>query len=91
VPTKKLITIIKKIAPRTKLVGFKLEDNLEKKSIVQKAKKLILAANCDWVIVNSIKNNKYLGFIVDKNLKVSKANNSREALAREIVSTLGAC
>jgi phosphopantothenoylcysteine decarboxylase / phosphopantothenate---cysteine ligase len=57
----KLIDQIKKISPKTKLVGFKLTSTTDPKTITEKVGKLFSNAHCDFVVQNDwsdIKNNK---------------------------------
>ena len=57
----KLIEQIKKISPKTKLVGFKLTSTANAKTIEEKVEKLFSKAHCDLVVQNDwsdIKNNK---------------------------------
>lgn len=57
----KLIDQIKKISPKTKLVGFKLTSTSNTKTIEEKVEKLFSKAHCDFVVQNDwsdIKNNK---------------------------------
>jgi len=56
----KLIDQIKKISPKTKLVGFKLTSTTDPKTITEKVGKLFSNAHCDFVVQNDwsdIKNN----------------------------------
>ncbi len=59
----KLIDQIKKISPKTKLVGFKLTSTTNKQTIEEKVTKLFSNAHCDLVVQNDwsdIKNNRRL-------------------------------
>ena len=83
VPTEKLINVVKRLAPDTFLVGFKLESTLSR--AVKEAGKLFTDAGCDLVVANA-KANGYQGCIidVDGNVLVKAANkkNLAETLAR---------
>ena len=72
VPTQKLIEQIKKIAPKTFLIGFKMESRLPVKSVFQMTDSLFNKAGCDLVVLNAI-GQGYQGYILDaKNILVDK-------------------
>jgi phosphopantothenoylcysteine decarboxylase / phosphopantothenate---cysteine ligase len=52
VKNKKIINSIKRIAPKTKLIGFKLTSTTNESEIEEKIKNLFSAADCDFVIQN---------------------------------------
>jgi phosphopantothenoylcysteine decarboxylase/phosphopantothenate--cysteine ligase len=64
VPTSKIIRLIKKISPDSLAVGFKFEPQIDKVSLAKKAKRLLKQAGLDLVVANSIKQNKYLAYII---------------------------
>lgn len=58
----KLINEVKKLSPKTKLIGFKLTSTQDENLIAKKVNGLFESANCDLVIQNdwqNIKNNNY--------------------------------
>lgn len=68
-PTPKIISIIKKISPKTFLVGFKLLDGVTKERLIDVAKKLRDKNDCDLVVANdlsSIRKGKHIAYIIDK-------------------------
>ncbi len=87
VPTEKLINKIKVLAPKTFLVGFKLEDFKNEKDVVKQAKKLITDAQCDLVIANTLKGG-YKAYLLNCNAKVCNHANSREELTKNLVRAL---
>ena len=93
VPASKLIDQIKKIAPETFLVGFKLEPDFDVettgRSSLQRIRMethgLFIKSQCDLVVANSV-NKGYQGLVVDADGQVlAKAKTKRkiaEALAK---------
>ena len=88
VPTEKLIQRIKKTAPKSFLVGFKLDADTRKASLIKKARKLIEESNCDWVVANSARQKKYHGFILNKEAKVLGQARSRKQMAKALIKLL---
>ncbi len=78
VPTEKLITAIKKIAPRVFLVGFKLEAARNSRGWAARAVDLIRAAGCDLVVVNSIKNGYQADIIISEKKILQHCRSKRE-------------
>jgi phosphopantothenoylcysteine decarboxylase/phosphopantothenate--cysteine ligase len=66
VRTPKIIDRIKKISPETFLVGFKFEPGLSKTRLIDRAKRLIKSSDCDVVVANTVKKNKYSAYIIDR-------------------------
>ncbi len=80
-PTEKIIRKIKRIHPKIFLVGFKLETNVAKNQLFQKAKELFEEAHCDVVVANRINGGKYTAWLLDKNLAVLGKATTRKKLA----------
>jgi len=87
VPTPKIIDVIKKIAPRVFLVGFKLEPALNRKSVPQKCLRLFEGARCDLVVANSVRGKEYQAYILDKERILAQAS-SREELAEKLIKII---
>lgn len=81
IPTKKIISEIKKWSPKTTLFGFKLLSNTTTENLIDVGYNLLEKNNCDYVIANdlsNIKNNYHLAYLIDKNKNIQKANNKQE-------------
>jgi len=89
VPTQKLIQKIKKVSPKTFLVGFKLESDAKKEFLVARAETLIKKAKCNLVIANVVSQKTYKGFIVDENGEILSRQNSKERIAEDLVDLIG--
>ncbi len=89
VPTPKLIRAIKRSAPKTFLVGFKLEPDISRKSAHRKTSGLFQEANCDLVVANELTARGYKGFIVDKHNVVLSGATDRRQIAKALVRILG--
>lgn len=87
-PTPKLINGIKKIDPNIFLVGFKLESHLNGASIPQLTQGLFENAKCDLVVANSLKDNKYVGYIVDKKRNILVKAESKQALSKLLIKNI---
>ena len=84
----KLIRIIKRVQPKTFLVGFKLEPNITRESAHRKAKDLFRVADCDVVVANALTARGYKGFILDKHNTISASAADRKKMAKVLVRIL---
>lgn len=84
--TPKIIGLIKEKSPFTKLIGFKLLEDVTKDYLINIAKKLRDKNKCDYVIANDlkdIKNGNHKAFLLDKNDNVIEIN-GKDNIARKI-------
>lgn len=85
--TKKIISMIKKISPDTKLFGFKLLDNVPEDILINKAIELMNKNKCDLVIANDLENirrGNHKAFIIESSNKYEEAN-GKEDIAIKIL------
>lgn len=87
VPTVKLIDQIKKISPKSFLMGFKLETAKSTAALVHSAGKLFDQAGCDLVVANRVAPG-YEGYILDPSQKILARASSRREMAKKIVTLL---
>ena len=69
-PTPKVIPEVKKLAPETILVGFKLLDDVAHEELISVAEKLMKKNDCDFVLANdytTVKAGQHTGYLIDKN------------------------
>ena len=85
-PTRKLIDLIKQIAPGSFLVGFKLEPKFKKSEVFQDVRPLFTQSGCDLVVANTLM--PYQGFIVDADGNIIAHALSKRNLAKALVKTL---
>lgn len=81
IKTPKIIGMIKKLSPSTKLIGFKLLDDVSKEELIKVAKALRDKNNCDYVIANDLKDinaNNHIAYIINKDNKIIKADTKEE-------------
>lgn len=86
-PTPKIISLIKKLSPKTFLVGFKLLDGVSKNELIDVAKKLRDKNKCDLVVANdlsTIKNGNHTAYIIDTEDNILEAN-GKEDIASKLV------
>lgn len=86
-PTPKIISLIKTISPTTYLVGFKLLDGVDKKTLIQVAKNLRDKNQCDLVVANDlelIRKGEHRAYLVDKEDQVEEAL-SKDDIAQKLV------
>lgn len=88
VPTQKIIHMIKAINPDVFLVGFKLETIMNKAAATLMSKSLFEEAKCDLVIANSSVDQKYLGYILDKNYTFLAQEKSRKGISKSLTRIL---
>lgn len=90
VQTPKIINLIKKISPKTLLIGFKLLENVSEKELIDVGYNLLVKNNCDYVLANDlsyIKSGYHKGFLINKNKKTEMGLNKDE-IAELIVSKI---
>lgn len=66
--TPKIINLIKKLSPNTKLIGFKLLENVKKNYLINVARKLMIKNDCDYVIANDltqINENEHIAYLIN--------------------------
>lgn len=88
VPNPKMINVIKKIAPKTFLIGFKLEPKISRQHLKKITQKLFHEAHCDLVVANSLNGKNYSGYIVDEQFRVLAHAASRQKLAQSLMNIL---
>ena len=87
----KVMKEIKKMAPRVKLAGFKLEYKAGKKALLNSAKKLLEASAADYVVANDfsgIKAGKHTAMIVGKSGFIKGNISGKERIAAELLKTI---
>jgi phosphopantothenoylcysteine decarboxylase / phosphopantothenate---cysteine ligase len=88
--TPKLIKDIKRLAPESFLVGFKLESNLNPRNILKTAKSLFTRAGCDMVVVNSLTGG-YRGLIFNADGEILGKATNKQVLAQNLVKIIIKC
>ena len=86
-PTPKIISLIKKLSPKTFLVGFKLLDGVSKEELIDVASKLRDKNNCDLVVANdlsTIRDGNHTAYIIDKEDNILEAS-GKEDIAKKLV------
>lgn len=90
-PAKKLISEVKKVNPKCKLVGFKLLVDSTDTALIEAAQQSAINNDCEFVVANDlrdIQNNAHKLLIVNKHGLVKTVNsdqNNRTHLAQEVV------
>lgn len=87
IPTPKLIQLIKRIDPGTCLVGFKLEAKVSRPAVLKQSQTLFRGAQCDLVVVNSVRGRNYRGYILDPGGVLTGAR-SREEISKHLLEAL---
>lgn len=85
--TPKIIGMIKKLSPETKLIGFKLLNNVTKEELRNVAFNLLQKNNCDYVLANDsakITNDKHEAIMIDKTGNIISRLYTNEGIAEEI-------
>lgn len=83
--TPKIIRLIKDISPETKLIGFKLLENVEKNYLFEIALNLLNKNKCDYVIANDLKDIKggiHKAFLINNEINIEL--NGKEEIALQI-------
>lgn len=83
--TPKIIGLIKDISPKTKLIGFKLLENVEKEYLFEIALRLLNKNKCNYVIANDLKDIKegnHKAFLINNDINIEL--NGKEEIAKQI-------
>ena len=84
--TPKIISLIKKLSPNTKLIGFKLLTDTTEENLIDVGYNLLQKNDCDYVVANDLKNiskDTHIAFIIDKAKNIIKTKN-KEDIAKKI-------
>lgn len=87
VPVAKLIQSIKKQAPLSFLVGFKLESKLTPAKMAHATRSLFVESGCEVVVANTI-NNGYQGYIINADGDILAKASRKEILVKHLVKLL---
>lgn len=87
VKTNKIIDKIKKYAPDSFLVGFKLEPDLNEKNMFDYSKGLFINAGCHLVVANTTAQG-YQGFIIDADSHILGRAQNKPILVKELLKIL---
>ncbi|MGH2348416.1 MAG: phosphopantothenoylcysteine decarboxylase [bacterium] len=91
VPTPKAIALVKELAPRAFLVGFKLEVDKNLRDLQAIALEFLRKNHCDLVIANDlreIEGGKHTGYFITPDGAIAKTIVGKESIARELVQYL---
>ncbi|MCR4336888.1 MAG: phosphopantothenoylcysteine decarboxylase [Candidatus Omnitrophica bacterium] len=88
IPTEKLILKIKRLSPKSFLVGFKLETTATKDQLFRVSRGLMESAHCDLVVANSFQGG-YHAYLLgeDEDVILGQAK-SRPELVQKLIKTL---
>lgn len=87
IPTPKLIHLVKRISPKTFLVGFKLGTKKDVTALKHRAQSLIKDAGCDLVVANSVKQG-YRAIIIGRDNCVRAHAQSRLNVVQQLTAIL---
>jgi phosphopantothenoylcysteine decarboxylase/phosphopantothenate--cysteine ligase len=87
VPTEKIIDSIKKMDDSLFLVGFKFSTEAKKYKLVEDAKKLMVRANLDLVVTNTLNKNRYQAYIINQN-KIYGTFYNKNTLADKLIEVM---
>ncbi|MFA5145704.1 MAG: phosphopantothenoylcysteine decarboxylase [Candidatus Omnitrophota bacterium] len=85
-PTPKIIDLVKKIDKSVILVGFKFEPGAEKSALLKKAKALMSRSHSDLVVANTIRNNHYQAYIMDKQKACGPFSDKKDMIRKLIIA-----
>jgi phosphopantothenoylcysteine decarboxylase/phosphopantothenate--cysteine ligase len=85
IPLEKLVVLIRRFAPKSILVMFKLEPTVTDKTLIQRAKSSRDMVGADMVVANRL--SPYRAFIIDKENNQIKAQ-SKQELAKKLIKVL---
>ena len=88
--TPKVISMLRGLAPRAVIIGFKLLDGVTETRLIETAHGLLLKNDCDFVLANDLQKiggDKHVGHLVGRDGAYITFE-GKEAIARGIVQTL---
>jgi len=86
-PTIKIVDQIKKWDPKIFLVKFKLEVNVSKKELIEKAYKSMLFSNADLMVANDLKHmkgEKQKAFIIDRKKEIIYCGEKKRGIVKNL-------
>lgn len=86
--TPKLADLVKRINPKSFFVIFKLELNVSKKVLINRAFDLLKHTKADLVVANTFNNKGYLAYIVDKNKNVIGTGYKKRKLTELLIKRI---
>ncbi|MDP3732601.1 MAG: phosphopantothenoylcysteine decarboxylase [Candidatus Omnitrophota bacterium] len=89
VPTEKIIGLIKRIDSSIILVGFKFEPQAGKALLIKRSKALILGANLDLAVANTVNKNKYSAYILDNYNRSYGPVFNKKVLVKKLTDLIG--
>jgi len=87
IATPKIINDIKRLSPKSFLVGFKLETKFNLNEIFKEVRSLFTDSCCDLVVANTLKGG-YKGYIIDADGKIMAQVSSKEQVAQHLVKLI---
>lgn len=91
VPTPKIISQIKKWAPQTLLVGFKLEVGVSQAELLRRARRLLRESHADFILANQLTegpDSHHTGILLGAGGRVVAKARGKENLAKLIVRNI---
>jgi len=91
-PTQKVISMIKRLEPDVKLIGFKLLNSVTEEELCNVAWELLKKNDCDYVVANdlaTIRQGIHKGIIINKEYKKAYAD-SKEDIAYQLARIVNA-
>lgn len=89
--TPKVIKLIKKLHPKSFLVGFKLEVNKKESELVKIGRQFLKANKLDLIVVNDlkkIKRKQHLAYIINKKGEIESTPTDKNKIAEELVKII---
>lgn len=87
-PTPKIINRLRKINPRSFLVGFKFEPGLKSKKLIKETRTLIREADLDLAVANSSRNSRYIAYLLDAKKSYGPFL-SKPEMAKNLIKLIG--
>lgn len=91
IPTPKIVLQIKKWAPKTKLVAFKLEVGVSQKVLLERGRCLLKEARADFVLANKLRagaDSAHVGWLLDSEGTLVAREQGKEKLAKTVIARL---
>jgi phosphopantothenoylcysteine decarboxylase/phosphopantothenate--cysteine ligase len=86
--TPKLADKVKQIYSNSFFVIFKLEDEVSKGILINRAYKLLKHTRADLVVANTFNTSKYIAYIIDKNKKILGTAKTKEGLSKLLIQRI---
>jgi len=87
-PTVKIINNIKRISPNSFLVAFKLDLDVNKKTLIKGALAVLEKSKADLIVANTFISRRYQAYIINPKGKILATAKTKKELSKKLIKTI---